>query len=93
MLAGCSGNRELVGRWTAVDSSNAPRGLERLEIPDESHIKMTTGETANYEILPNNNVRVKFPNGDTFVYSFSRSGENLTWVDVKKKTVYVKEQG
>jgi len=92
LLAGCSGNRELVGKWTAVDATNAPRGLERLDVPDESHINMTDGNVATYEILPGNNVKVKFPNGDAFTYSYSRSGEDLTLLDVKKKTVYMRDQ-
>lgn len=92
ILAGCGGNRELVGHWTAIDPTNAPKGLERLDVPDESHIKMTDGQVATYEITDGNNVKVHFPNGDAFQYSYTRSGENLTWVDVKKKTLYVKDQ-
>jgi len=92
VIAGCGGNRELIGKWTAVDVKNAPKGLERLDVPDESHINMTDSKVATYEILEGNNVKIHFPNGDAFTYSFSRSGENLTLLDVTKKTMYVREQ-
>jgi len=92
VLAGCSGNRVLVGKWTAVDVKNAPKGLERLDVPDEEHINTTDNKIATYEILPNNNVKIHFPNGDAFTYSFTRSGENLTLLDVNKRTNYVREQ-
>lgn len=92
IIAGCGGNRVLVGKWTAVDVKNAPKGLERLDVPDESHINMTDSKVATYEILDDNNVKIHFPNGDVFTYSFSRSGENLTLLDVNKKTVYIREQ-
>lgn len=92
-MAGCSNNRVLIGRWVAVTPTDVPPGMDILNFPDESQLKLSNGDQCSYEVVDKANVQITFPNGHMFKYGYTRSGENLTLVDGRSKYLYTKDQG
>ena len=93
LAVGCGGHRELVGEWMVVNSKNAPAGLTRMTFSDEKHLTLSTGEICQYRTRSDHTVEITFPNGKTFDYGFTRSGEDLTLVDNGRKIPYTLNQG
>lgn len=93
ILPGCTGHRELIGEWTIVNSSEAPAPLRQMKFSDEHHMQLADGESCEYTAVSDGLVKITYPDGKSYDYGFSRSGEYLTLVDNGKKIPYTLVQG
>jgi hypothetical protein len=93
VVTGCGGHRELVGNWIVVDSDAVPNGLRQMTFADEHHLKLANGDLCEYTAVSDAIVKITYPDGKTYDYGYSRSGEYLTLVDNNRKIHYTLNQG